>query len=175
MQPGAEIVGLGQTDAGQLRPVGGGSTASSSGHVLAGDAQRLGRGGQQPVMAAAGDHGAAEIDQHRFHAAPVQPHADAVGALRRQPVQGGRLAAAAVVALAERDDQPVLFELCDDAADRGVGQVGQPGQLGLRRLAGAAQGLQHQPLIVAAELHRNSCRGGWRTVALPSSPPGQVY
>ena len=57
-------------------------------------------------------------------------------------------------ALAARADQALLLEVADDLAGGVVGQARVSGEIGLGRLAEAAQQGQDHALVVLADLHR---------------------
>ena len=110
--------------------------------------------GSGALMGALGDQPAAKIHQRRLDTVAVEPHADPVRARRLEPQERRRLAALALVALADDGNEAELLELGDDLADGRVGEVGGTGKICLRRFAEPAQALEHDAMVVAADAGR---------------------
>ena len=74
--------------------------------------------------------------------------------------QGGRLAGAGVLALADLHDEALDDELGDKVGDRDAGESGLAGDVGAGLLAGPVEGLQHERAVVSAGVLRQHLGGG---------------
>jgi hypothetical protein len=151
--PRAEVIRLRDADAGQARAVMVGEQGLHRVDVLTHDFEHVGGGRQQRVVRAAAEHVACEVDERGLDAHPVEMDADTERAARVEADQRSGLAALAFGAAGEFD-QLRVGERLDDAADRRARHVREPGEIGLRRAAHAAQRLQQQALVVTAHVGR---------------------
>ncbi|MNT03573.1 hypothetical protein D3C72_1381160 [compost metagenome] len=161
-QPGTQVIGLRHADAQQALLFGGGEQGAQLGNIVPHHFQRLVRVGQDQLVGAAGQDMAGKVHHHHLDAAAVQPYANAEGALGLQPDQAGGLAALAFRAAPGLLDQAFLGQGLHDAADRGVGQLRHPRQVGLGGLAGTAQRQQQRAFVVQAQaggIHATACLG----------------
>ena len=93
-----------------------------------------------------------EIHQDRFNVRPVQTNTEGIGAVGGKFQNGCRLPAAAVMALARFEYQAFLNQILNDRTDCRVRELNGPGEFSLGGFAGASQDLQHDALVVAAQL-----------------------
>ncbi|MCY1218944.1 hypothetical protein D9M72_309000 [compost metagenome] len=161
-QPRPEVIGLRHADSQQALLLARVQPGAHRLDIAPHQFQRLLGMGQDQLVRMAGEQLAGEVHHHGLNAAAVEPHADAECAFGLEPDQAGGLPALALGAAAGLLDQAFVGQGLHDAADRGVGQLRHPRQIGFRRFAGAAQRQQQRAFVVQAQaggIHATACLG----------------